>query len=132
MVEAKSDKKNTTKYTKKNDIGQFHDHVAWLEEHHPGKDISKIIAGPMLPVSQESHPPKDLQIVPVDEFISLVRRARELIVVAKAIAIDDERTVLIERNLQDLGLCWPDCIASLKSSLAVDLKDGTGLAEDIS
>ena len=132
IVEAKSDKQNTTKYTKKNDIGQFHDHVAWLEEHHPGKDIAKIIAGPMLPVSQESHPPKDLQIVPVDEFISLVRRVRDLIVVAKAIAIDDERTVLIERNLQDLGLCWPDCIASLKSSLAVDLKDGTELAEDIS
>lgn len=131
-LEAKTDKKAASQYTKKDDIGQFHDHLGWLQKNHPKEDFLKVIVGPKLQVSRESHPPDDLRIITLEQFIALAKRARELLEFASSISKDDERLVGIERSLQDLGLAWPQCIESLESYLAVDLKSGDTMAEEVS
>jgi len=64
--------------------------------------------------------------------MTLAKRARELAEFALSISEDDERLVGIERGLHDLGLPWPQCIESLESSLAVDLKSDDNVAEEVS
>ena len=129
-IEAKSDKKASSKYTKKGDIGQFYDHIAWLEKHQAKESFFKIIAGPKLQVSRESHPPDDLRIITTEQFIALAKRAKELVEYVNATSKDDERLVCIERALRDLGLAWPQCIESLESFLAVDLKENN-MSDDV-
>ena len=38
-LEAKTDKKATSQYTKKDDVGQFHDHIQWLQKNHPKETL---------------------------------------------------------------------------------------------
>ncbi len=130
-LEAKTNKKPTSEYTKKDDIGQFHDHIGWLEDNHPGETFLKAIVGPKLPVSRESHPPEDLRIIPLEQFVALAARAKDLLQVAAAMAEEDEKLVTIERSLQDMGLSWPNCIDSLESYIAEDLKSGNDLADEV-
>ena len=131
-LEAKTDKKATSQYTKKDDIGQFHDHIGWLQKNHAHEEFSKVIVGPKLQVSRESHPPDDLRIITIEQFIALTKRAKELAEFASSISNDEERLVGIERSLQDFGLSWPHCIESLESYLAIDLKSGDNVAEEVS
>jgi Type III restriction enzyme, res subunit/Helicase C-terminal domain len=121
-LEAKTDKQDGTQYRKKEDIGQFHDHVKWLEKAYPGEAFSKIIVGKKLQVSQESNPPWDLRVVTLDQFHSLTDRARELYEYIAGTAKSGDVALCAEKGLESLGLKWPRCIDALESSLAIDLK----------
>lgn len=121
-LEAKTDKQEKSQYRKKDDIGQFHDHVKYLEEKYPKDHFYKYIVGRELPVSRECHPPDDLEVIDLEHFKSLTVRVLQLYT---AVVTDDgtERSeVTIQRWLDHLGLNWPNCITSLPSVLAIDLQ----------
>jgi len=123
-LEAKTNKKEESQYTKKDDIGQFHDHARYLETAHPGEAFRKIIVGRTLPVSKESHPPGDLQIVELEQFQGLTAKVRELYAAVLEHDGSERAEVVVQRWLDHLGLNWPDCVDSLPSSFAVDLQHG--------
>lgn len=121
-LEAKTDKKDGSQYRKKEDIGQFHDHVRWLEKTYPEETFLKVIVGKKHPVSEESNPPEDLRVVTLDQFSFLADRIKQLYEYVASAAKTSDVSICVERGLESLGLKWPKCIDSLESSLAIDLK----------
>ena len=77
-LEAKTNKKPTSQYQKKDDIGQFHDHAEYLAKKHPDEDFRKVIVGRYLRVSADCHPPDDLRVIPLEGFQELADRVKQL------------------------------------------------------
>jgi hypothetical protein len=125
-LEAKTNKKETSQYQKKDDIGQFHDHAKYLAARHPGEDFRKVIVGRYLRVSSECHPPDDLRVVTLEQFQGLAERVKTLYEALLETDSGESVEVMAERWLQELGLRWPLCVDGLQSKLAVDLQ-----AEDL-
>ncbi len=128
-IEAKTNKDPKSQYDKKDDIGQFLNHLGWLEKHHAGESFRKAIVGRKLEVSRGASPPGDLRIIPVEQFYALAGRLRELVVYTQNATHESESEVCAERGLQSFGLSWPQCVDSLESWLATDLQGavtGTG------
>lgn len=122
-LEAKTNKKPQSQYDKKEDIGQFLNHVGWLETNHAGENFKRAIVGRRLQVSRQASPPPDLRIIPLEQFVELASRLRELIVYVQNTATEKDLDVCTERGLRSFGLLWPQCIESMESSLAIDLQD---------
>jgi len=121
-IEAKTDKKDGSAYRKKEDIGQFHDHVRWLEKNYADEAFRKVIVGKKYRVSEDANPPPDLHIMTLDQFQLLADRLKELYEYLGSAAKSGDVGICAERALESLGLSWPKCIDSLESSLAIDLK----------
>jgi hypothetical protein len=121
-IEAKMNKKPGSQYQKKDDIGQFHDHLAYLKKKHPGETFFQAIVGLPLPVSAESNPPNELRIVPLEEFQELAARVEQMYDFIEVSTDNDAPAVKVERWLQTLGLSWPQCFDGLAYTLANDLK----------
>lgn len=118
--ELKTDKKKEGEYFKK-DISGCHDHEQWLIDRHSG-EYELIIIGPTIPVSKKASPSTTLKIVEIDAMRDLLTRARKMF---EAVESGDKTNLaeIFQNWLDYFGLNWPDCILSLGSSLAVDLKD---------
>jgi len=121
-LEAKTDKKPTSQYQKKEDIGQFHDHVAFLKKAYAGETFFLGIVGRSLPVSDESNPPAELRIVPLEGFHDLANRVEQMFNFIESSTDTDPVEVKVERWLRHLGLSWPQCFDSLPYKLATDLQ----------
>jgi len=121
-LEAKTDKKSNAMYQKKEDIGQFHDHVGYLHQRYGKESFVLAIVGPELRVSPECHPPANLRIIPIEGFQDLAERVRKLYEYIEASIDTDPLTVRAQRWLGYLGLDWPKCIDALPYSLATDLQ----------
>lgn len=121
-IEAKTDKKDGSMYQKKDDIGQFHDHIQFLSQKYPDESFYMVIVGKELRVSPESNPPEDLHVVDLTHFKSLAAKVQDLY----AAVVNDDGTeppgVTVQRWLDHLGLNWPSCLESLPSRLATDLQ----------
>jgi hypothetical protein len=113
VLEAKTNKKPGSQYQKRDDIGQFYDHLAFLRKKYPGESFFQAITGPMLPVSDESNPPDELRILPLEGFQELVGRVEEMFNFIESATDSDAAEVKVERWLQTLGLSWPQCFESL-------------------
>jgi hypothetical protein len=122
-LEAKTDKKTTSQYQKVDDIGQFDDHIRFLNRTHPGEHFHKVIVGFKLPVSSNANPPDDLLIIPLEQFIELTGRLGEMIEFVESSAHESDMAVCVEKALAAFGLSWPRCLTSLESHLAVDLRN---------
>lgn len=119
--EAKTGKKETGMYTKE-DIGQCHDHLQWLRSTRPKETtVFQHIVGRKLRIADDTNPPPDLQVTPLESFVEL---ARVLRAAADAVASDSgpDREQVAERHLRAFGLSWPKCIDQLGSTLCSDLK----------
>jgi Helicase C-terminal domain/Type III restriction enzyme, res subunit len=123
-LEAKTNKEPESMYQKKEDIGQFHDHVLYLKKKFPKESFIKGIVGRSLPVSAESNPPEDLRIIPLEGFQELTERARSLYEYIAAAPDSDPAPVKAQRWLGYLGLVFPACVDALSYSLATDLQQG--------
>ena len=128
-IEAKTNKKDNSQYRKKEDIGQFHDHVQWLEKEYPSENFHKVIVGKKHRVSEDANPPADLRIIVLEQFHLLADRIKELYEYISSAAKTDDLSVCVERGLQSLGLKWPRVIDSLESSLAADLRSVEALPD---
>ena len=126
-LEAKTDKKNTSQYQKVDDIGQFDDHVRFLEKAYRGDHFHKVIVGHKLPVSSNANPPEDLVIIPMEQFTELASRLGEMIEFVESSAHESDIAVCVEKALAAFGLSWPQCLTSLESYLAVDLQNPRNL-----
>lgn len=126
-LECKSDKKPTSQYQKTNDIGQFDDHVRYLERSHPGERFHKAIVGRKMPVSSNANPPDDLAIIPLEQFVELVNRSKEMFEYVESVAHETDAAVCVEKALAAFGLAWPQCLTSLESYLAIDLRNPRNL-----
>ncbi len=121
-LEAKTNKRETSEYQKKDDIGQFYDHIAYLQEQHPDEEFRKIIVGRLLKVSSKCHPPNDLYIVALEQFQELAQRVKRLYQAIQEASSGEPTEIVADRWLAVLGLAWPSCIDGLQSSLAQDLQ----------
>jgi hypothetical protein len=121
-LELKTDKKPGGKYRKKDDIGQFEDHINYIKATYRGEAFYWRIIGRRLPVAPECNPPEGLRIVELEQIQDLVLRTEGLY---RAITEADSRedpSVTTQRWLDQLGLNWPLVIESLESDLAEDLQ----------
>ena len=130
-LEAKTNKDADSQYQKKDDIGQFHDHLVYLRKQFPGEVFFQAIVGRQLPVSVESNPTDELRIVPLEGFVELVNRVEQMYNFIETSIDSDPLPVKAERWLQTLGLSWSQCFDSLPFTLANDLKKADNQAEQI-
>ena len=119
--ELKTEKDKNGEYPKK-DISQCHDHEEWLKDKY-GEGSDLMIVGPMMPVSQRANPSGLLQIVELDPFYDLLTRAKAMFE-----AVESGDKIDLSKKFQTwlnyYGLNWPNCVKSLDTKLAIDLKDG--------
>jgi len=130
-LEAKTNKNADSQYQKKDDIGQFHDHLVYLKKQFPGETFFQAIVGQQQPVSMESNPTDELRIVPLEGFWELVGRVEQMYNFIETSTDSDAQPVKAERWLQTLGLSWPQCFDSLPFTLANDLKRADSQSEPI-
>lgn len=130
-LEAKTNKQTGSQYQKKDDIGQFHDHIVYLKKEFPAEMFFQGIVGRLLPVSDESNPTDELRIVPLEGFQELVGRVEQMYNFIETSTDSDALAVKAERWLQMLGLSWPQCFDSLPYKLANDLKKPDTQSEQI-
>lgn len=128
-LEAKTNKQKTSEYSKKDDIGQYHDHIQWLTKQYPKHHFMKYIVGRRLRVSAESNPPIDLKIVPLEEFQELAGLAIEVADMSLASSSGD-LALAVEQNMQALGTKWPHCVRGLESFAATDLQSEPSSDDD--
>jgi len=128
--EAKTNKNPKGQYKKKEDIAQVHDHVQWLEKTWPDYEFYTAIVGRQLQVSSDANPPPDLRIIKLEQFRGLAERLGQLLEFVESAENSGDLAICVERGLRHLGLNWPDCVESLESVLAIDLKHSeTAVAE---
>ena len=120
-LEAKTDKQINGQYRKKDDIGQFHDHVQWLTNHAPSHQLYLGIVGRLLPVTADANPPDTLRVLPLEGFQELTERIRRFYTLLLSISGEGVAETA-EQNLRVLGLLWPNCVEALPGRLASDLK----------
>lgn len=118
--ELKTDKNKDGEYSKK-EIAQCHDHEQWLIDKY-GEEAELTIVGPMTPVSEMANPSESLQVVELDPFFDLLARVKQMF---DAVEAGDKTSLekLFQAWLDFYGLNWPNCVKSLDSRLAVDLKE---------
>jgi len=121
-IEAKTNKKESSQYRKKDDIGQYHDHLTYLKKRHPRIKCRQIIVGRILRVSDECNPPEELQIVEVGTMRELALRLRAVYRELVSASSRDELLDSAAWHMAMEGLIWPSCIESLQSRRAVDLQ----------
>ena len=126
-LECKTNKQTTSQYQKVDDIGQFDDHVRFLERTHPGEQFFKVIVGRKLAVSSNANPPADLQIIPLEQFSQLATRLQEMLEYLESAAHEGDVATCVEKALRAFGLSWPQCLTSLESYLAFDLRNPKNL-----
>jgi len=131
-LEAKTDKKPDSMYQKKDDIGQFHDHLGYLKKKYSKESFITAIVGREIPVSQESHPPADLRVIPIEGLQELAERVSKMYEYIAASTDTDPLPVKAQRWLGYLGLGWPACVNALPYSLATDLQRQTFTGEVVS
>lgn len=117
--ELKTDKNKDGEYFKK-DISQCHDHAEWLKNNFSGK-TEVIIVGPIIPVSNKANPFAALQIMDINQLHDLFKRAKSMFDAVEA-ADKTNLDAVFQSWLNHYGLTWPNCVKSLESRLAVDLK----------
>jgi hypothetical protein len=122
-IEAKTDKETGSTYQKKEDIGQFHDHVQWLKDNHPDYSFRKVITGRKLRVSINASPPDDLRIVTLEQFQGLLDRLVKFVAFLEAASSNKTTETIVENGIREFGLAWPKCVDSLEGLLAVDLQN---------
>lgn len=119
--ELKTDKQPSSEYTKKDDIGQSHNHEGWLNARY-GPNAEIAIVGRWMPVSKQSDPSPRLRVIELDSFRDLLTRAKKAF---EAVDAGDKSS--LDRAFQTwidyYGLNWPLCIESLDSRLASDLRN---------
>jgi len=130
-LEAKTNKKANSQYQKKDDIGQFHDHLVYLKNKFPAETFFQAIVGPLLRVSDESNPTDELRIVPLEGFQELAGRVEQMYNFIETSTDSDALAVKAERWLQMLGLSWPQCFDGLPYTLAIDLKKPDAQSEEV-
>lgn len=118
-IELKTGKDTSSKYKKKDDIGQYFDHIQWLSDNYSDYKFYHSILGRKIPVVSEANPPADLRIITIDSFYELARRILNLY------QIHNERSKpeTIEAFISSNGLKWPICFTSMNYFLASDLKN---------
>lgn len=119
-LEAKTEKVSG-EYRKKEEIGQIHDHLSWMEENFEGQHLSSCIVGKLFPVSKASNPPDELRILPLDGFNELATRVEQLYIALSGLQPVDI-AARIESTLRDLGLNWPTFWNAIPGKLATDLQ----------
>lgn len=121
-LEAKTNKQPTSQYQKKDDIGQFHDHIEWLKRTYTGEEFDCAIVGMPLAVSRDANPPPTLRVVGVEEFAQLAVRLRMAFEFVENVGPSIELPMRVQQALEYYGLLWPACMNALASRLAIDLK----------
>lgn len=118
--ELKTDKQPGSVYKKDDDIGQCHNHEAWMKEHF-GDGSNMAIVGRYLPVSSKANPSDTLRVILIETLRDLLSRTREMF---DSVAAGDPASLTfeIQRWLNFYGLDWPACVDALESRLAADLR----------
>lgn len=121
--ELKTNKGTGTSY-RKEDIGQYHDHIEFLKTDTEFRRYTfrHLIVGKIRPVAQQANPPKDLRIVELEQFSDVLRRLRQLYDRLRALG-DAETKATAKYWIDKLGLEWPFCVDALQYELAIDLRD---------
>jgi hypothetical protein len=126
-LESKTNKQPNGQYHKVDDIGQFDDHIRYLERAYPGENHYKAIVGRKLPVSSNANPPNDLLVIPLEQFVELANRLGEMFEYVESAAHEGDVAVCVQKALVAFGLVWPQCLTALESYLAADLRNPRNL-----
>jgi hypothetical protein len=115
-IEAKSGKKVTGSYSKR-DVGQMMNHVQWVREEYPDvRDVIPVFVGPALPLSESANPAYDMFVAPLEVF---ERLSDELQAAFEDVAAQAMPINLAQHLLDFLGhrpaLRWPDGIQHIAS-----------------
>lgn len=110
-IEAKSGKKVTGSYSKR-DVGQMMNHVQWIHEEHPGiTSVIPVFVGPVLPLSESANPAYEMFVAPLEIFEQL---SGELQATFEDVA-EQSMPINVAQHILDLlghrpTLRWPDGI----------------------
>ena len=111
-MEVKTGKEKTSIY-KKDDVGQLHNHIQWVNDNHKVADIIPIFVGPILPASNNASPSPAMKVVELQQFCNLGKQLVEVLryVSKKAMPISLENE--LNSAIEERGLLYPAVIQSL-------------------
>ena len=119
--ELKTGKEADSQYSKKDDIGQCHDHEQWLSDNYKIGETRLSLVGNFLRVAHDANPSHNLTVIELGGFGDLLNRVKTLYQRIES-GDKDDLEARFASWLQYDGLLWPQCVDSLGCRYAYDLK----------
>ena len=119
-IEVKTDKQGTSQY-KKEEVGQLHNHIQWVNDKHKVSNIFPIFVGPILPMSNNASPSPGMKVVELRHFDNLGQQLvgvlRNVSKQAMPISLENE----LNRAIEERGLLFPTVIQSLDTHILKEI-----------
>ena len=119
-MEAKTGKQPSSLY-RKEDVGQLHNHIQWVNDNHQVSEIIPVFVGPLLLASKEASPSPDMKIIELQQFHELSQR---LIAALQDVA-QSALPLSLEHGLHEVmrnrNLMYPEVVANLDGSFLEDI-----------
>ena len=120
-MEVKTCKKETPKYRKDN-VGQLHNHIQWVNDNHEVSTIVPVFVGPLLPATKEASPSPDMMVVELDQFKDLSEKLVSALQDAAEQAIPLSLANDLHEVIRNRGLLYPEVFLSLEMSSLQDIQ----------
>ena len=119
-MEAKTDKQASSLY-RKEDVGQLHNHIQWVNDNHKVSEIIPVFVGPLLSASKEASPSPDMKIIELRQFHELSQRLIAALqdVAQSALPLSLEHD--LREAMRNRNLMYPEVVAILDGSFLEDI-----------
>ena len=119
-MEAKTDKQASSLY-RKEDVGQLHNHVQWVNDNHQVSEIIPVFVGPLLSASKEASPSPDMKIIELRQFHEFSQRLIAALqdVAQSALPLSLEHD--LREAMRNRNLMYPEVAANLEGCLLEDV-----------
>ena len=125
-IEVKTDKQSTSSY-RKEDVGQLHNHIQWVNDNYEVTQIVPAFVGPLLASSKEANPSSDMKIIELGQFHELSQRLIAALqdVAKSALPLSLEHD--LREAMKDRNLIYPEVLANLDGRFLEDASGTTSL-----
>ena len=114
-MEAKTCKKETSLYRKDN-VGQLHNHVQWVKDHHEVSEIIPVFIGPLVPASDDASPSPDMRVIELRQFEELGKKLVSALQDVAENAIPLSLSSDLHETMKNRGLLYPEVLQLLEMS----------------
>ena len=116
----KTDKQASSLY-RKEDVGQLHNHIQWVNDNHKVSEIIPVFVGPLLSASKEASPSPDMKIIELRQFHELSQRLIAALqdVAQSALPLSLEHD--LREAMRNRNLMYPEVVAILDGSFLEDI-----------
>jgi len=121
VFELKTDKKNTSQYNKE-EIGQVHQHIKWVQDKHPEVYLNTFLVGPRQRCTDSASPPDGLWVISPEEITRIADLIVGILNDVCSTRTEEHRATALNFRFNFSGLTTKSLLESLEKVAIADLE----------